>query len=365
MLPYTALPFYPGPVSLHPAVADALGRDYGPSRSDPDFRALYAATCRNLRQLAGTSQEIILPTGEAMLGLWGMLKSVLRPGDAVVSVVTGVFGDGLGDMASALGCKVEKVSLPYDQTVTPQALERTDEAIRRLKPVLITAVHCETPSGTLNPLDELGGLKRDRGVPLFAVDAVASWGGVPMRSDDWRIDLLLGGSQKCLSCPPDMTMAAVSGAAWERIAAVRYQGYDAFLPFHGAGEDPALFPYTPNRPGIAALHASTLALLEEGLPAVFARHEQVAAQCRKGLRAAGFALWPAQDAVPSPTVTAARVPARLVWSEWQAELARQGLVLGGSLGPLSGKVFRLGHMGSQADAGRMAEALKILERFAA
>ena len=106
MSPYAELPFYPGPVSLHPAVIEALGRDYGPSRSDPDFRALYAATCRNLQQLAGTSQEIILLSGEGMLGLWGMLKSVLRPGDAVVSVATGVFGDGLGDMASALGCVV-------------------------------------------------------------------------------------------------------------------------------------------------------------------------------------------------------------------------------------------------------------------
>ena len=159
---------------------------------------------------------------------------------------------------------------------------------------------------------------------------------------------------------PDMTVAAVSAAAWERIAAVRYQGYDAFLPFHGAGEDPALFPYTPNRPGIAALHASTLALLEEGLPAVFERHERVAAQCRRGLGDLGFALWPAGEAVPSHTVTAARVPANLVWSEWREALARQGLILGGSLGPLADKVFSLGHMGPQADAGRMELALQIL-----
>jgi aspartate aminotransferase-like enzyme len=364
MPPYAELPFYPGPVSLHPAVIDALAQDYGPSRFDPDFCELYAATCRNLQQLAGTTHEMILLTGEGMLGLWGTLKSALRPGDAVVSVATGVFGDGLGDMASSLGCVVEKISLPYDCTITPQALERIDDAILRLKPVMLTAVHCETPSGTLNPLEELGALKSDRRVPLFAVDAVASWGGAPVLADAWRIDLLLGGSQKCLACPPDMTMVAVSDAAWERIAAVRYQGYDAFLPFRGAGGNPVLLPYTPNRPGIAALHASTLALLEEGLPAVFERHEKVAAQCRQGLRDLGFALWPAPDAVPSPTVTAARVPAHRAWNEWRGELARKGLIAGGSLGPLNGKVFRLGHMGPQADAGLMARALKVLEQFA-
>ena len=99
-----------------------------------------------------------------MVGLWGALKSCLKAGDKVVTVGTGVFGDGFADMAESLGCVVDKVSFPYDSTITRNDLERIDEAIKRTKPVMITAVHCETPSGTLNPLEELGKLKKERNV---------------------------------------------------------------------------------------------------------------------------------------------------------------------------------------------------------
>lgn len=360
--PYTAMPFYPGPVSIHPDALEALRRDYGPPRFGTDYADLYRATCSNLQKFAGTTHEIVLPTGEGMLALWGALKCTLRPGDPVVTVGTGVFGDGFGDMASSLGCVVEKVSLPYDSTLTEEALDRVDDALRRLKPVVLTAVHCETPSGTLNPLEGLGRLKQERDVPLFVVDAVASLGGAPVHADAWNVDILLGGSQKCFACPPDMSILAVSDAAWERMTEVNYQGYEALLPFHQADQDPMRFPYTPNWPGVAALHASTKALLKEGPIHVFARHEAVAAQCRRGLADLNIPLWTAPDAVNSPTVTAARIPAGFSWPEWKAALADHGLVVGGSLGPMNGKVFRLGHMGTQADAHRMASALAVMEK---
>ncbi len=360
LTPYADLPFYPGPVSLHPDVADALARDYGPPRFGGDFAALYRDCAAMLQKLAGTQNEVILPTGEAMLGLWGALTCTLKPGDPVVCVGTGVFGDGFADMAAALGCIVEKVSTPYNATITPDVLARADAAIRRLNPVMLTAVHCETPSGTLNPLAELGALKKDRGVPLFTVDAVASLGGAPVLADAWNVDILLGGSQKCLACPPDVTIMAVSEAAWARMADVRRQGYDALLPFHNAAEDPSRFPYTPHWRGVAAVHASASALLREGLPAVFDRHERTAAVCREGLARLGIELWPAPGAVNSPTVTAALAPERWTWPEWRDALAESGLVVGGSLGPMAGKVFRLGHMGPQADPQRMARALDVM-----
>lgn len=359
--PYTPLPFYPGPVSLHPAVSEALRQDYGPPRFGEGYANMYKATCRNIQKFAGTDNEVILPTGEGMLALWSALKCTLRPGDPVVAVGTGVFGDGFGDMAAGLGCVVEKVSLPYDSTITPEALERVDDAIRRMRPVLLTAVHCETPSGTLNPLEGLGRLKQERGVPLFVVDAVASLGGAPVQADAWNIDILLGGSQKCFACPPDMSILAVSDAAWERVKEVDYQGYEALLPFHEADRDPMRFPYTPNWFGVAALHAGAEALLREGPLHVYARHEAVAAQCRHGLAALNIPLWTAPDAVNSPTVTAARVPQGFTWPEWKNALAQRGLVVGGSLGPMNGKVFRLGHMGPQADPHRMESALSVME----
>ena len=357
---YVELPFYPGPVTLHPAAAEALRRDYGPPRFGTEYLQLYKATCGMLRRFAGTEHEVVLPTGEGMVALWGAMKSVLKPGDMVLSVGTGVFGDGFADMAAAMGCRAEKISLPYDSTIDERALELVDAAIRRVRPVLLTAVHCETPSGTLNPLEALGCLKAEHGVPLFAVDAVASLGGARVEADAWHVDMLLGGSQKCFGCPADMSMVAVSDAAWARMAEVGYQGYDALLPFHGAEADAMRFPYTPNWFGVAALHAAASAMLDEGLEQIFTRHEAVGQQCREGLARIGLKLWTRPEAVNSPTVTAACVPEGVEWPVWRDELARRGLVVGGSLGPMAGRVFRLGHMGPQADAARMERALCVM-----
>jgi aspartate aminotransferase-like enzyme len=347
----------PGPTTVHPKVLAAMSADYGSGQVEADFLALYDAVGKDLAMLMGTRNDIILMTGEGMLALWAGLKSCLRPGDSVLSVGTGVFGDGIGDMAASLGCRVERVSLSYDSTIGDgDSLERIEAAIRRVTPVMLTAVHCETPSGTLNPLEELGEMKKRLGVPLLYVDAVASVGGVSVLADDWNIDLLLAASQKCLSAPPSLSMIAVSDAAWERMRATGYQGYDSLLPFRTVRED-GRCPYTPYWHGVAALGAAVSMILEEGPDAVYARHEAVAGQCRRGLARLGVRPFPSPEAVESPTVTAALVPEGVAWKDWQATLRRLGLVVAGSFGPLEGRVFRLGHMGVQADAGLMDRAL--------
>ena len=177
-----------------------------------------------------------------------------------------------------------------------------------------------------------------------------------MHMDEWNVDLMLGGSQKCLSCPPSMSMVGVSSAAWERMKEVNYQGYDAILPFRTVRTD-GRCPYTPNWHGVAALYAGTQAIFKEGMDAAFARHEAVAAQCRAGLAELGIKLWTAPDAVNAPTVTAAMIPDGFTWPEWKEALRRHGLICTGSFGPMDGKVFRLGHMGTQAQPYLMEQAL--------
>ncbi len=357
---YAPIPMIPGPVTLHPNVLAALQQDYGSGQVEKDFLPLYAKTGKLLAKLMGTDNEVVLMTGEGMLALWAALKSCLKTGDSVVSVGTGVFGDGIGEMAASLGCRVEAVSLPYDTTIgVGDSLVRIEEAIRRVKPVMLTAVHCETPSGTLNPLRELGEMKKRLGVPLFYVDAVASLGGAPVLADAWNVDLLLAGSQKCLSAPPSMSIIGVSETAWEIMGRVNYQGYDAILPFRTVQED-GRCPYTPYWHGVACLEAAATVLLEEGPENAFARHDTVARQCRQGLAALGIALFPTPGSVNAPTVTAALVPQGFTWPDWQARLRERGLIVTGSFGLMAGKVFRLGHMGTQADASLMERALRVI-----
>lgn len=354
---YAPIPMVPGPVTLHPDVLAAMARDYPSGQIDEAFLPLYARTSSALARLMNSQNDVVLMTGEGMLALWAALKSCLRPGDRVLSVGTGVFGDGIGDMAAAIGCEVCKVSLPYDETIDDLTL--VEEAITRFKPRMITAVHCETPSGTLNPLAALGELRRGLGVELFYVDAVASLGGAPVDVQAWGVDLLLGGSQKCLSAPPSMSFVGVSDAAWRRIEEVAYEGYDALAPFRTVQAD-GRCPYTPYWHGVAALEAATAAIEREGAELVFARHELVAARCRQGLAELGIPLWTAPDAVNSPTVTAARIPDGMEWPVWQQALRKRGLVVAGSFGPMAGKVFRLGHMGTQADISLMDAALEAI-----
>ena len=137
-------------------------------------------------------------------------------------------------------------------------------------------------------------------------------------------------------------------------------GYDALKPFETAVAD-HYFPYTHNWQAMASLNAGAALILEEGLEDCFARHEKVAGYCRQRVAALGLSLFPAGDAVPSPTVTAVNLPPGRDWAGFDRALREKGLVTAGSYGPLAGKVFRLGHMGSQADMDLVGQALQTLQ----
>lgn len=351
------IPMVPGPVVVPESVRQAYRTPYGSGDLETEFIDLYSRTQRLLKAVLGTRDDIVIQSGEGMLALWSALKSCLVPGDRVLSVATGVFGYGIGEMAQSIGADVKTVGFSYDETINDMA--RIEAAIAEFKPRMITAVHCETPSGTLNPLEELGRLKHAYRVPLFYVDAVAAAGGVPVLADDWHIDLCLGGTQKCLSAPPDTCFLSVSSKAWEIIEAVNYVGYDALKPFHRAVRN-RFFPYTPNWQGVAALHAAIELLLNEGLENSYNRHDAVARMCRRRLVEMGIDIFPAAEAIPSPTVTAANIPKGFTWDAWDGKLRQSGLVVAGSYGPLAEKVFRLGHMGAQADMELMEKALNVI-----
>ncbi|MHB1134510.1 MAG: pyridoxal-phosphate-dependent aminotransferase family protein [Chloroflexota bacterium] len=350
------VPMVPGPTSVPADVLAAYTVDYGASDLEEEFFSLYAATEARLQRLLRTRNKVAIMSGEGMVALWGALKSCLQPGDRVLAVATGLFGHGIGDMARGLGAEVETVSFPHDSVAEPGLVE---EAIKRFRPKMVTMVHCETPSGTLNPVYEVGQLVTRFEVPLFYVDAVSSAAGAELRTDDWHIDLGLVGTQKCFSVPPGLAMITVSERAWNVVESINYQGYDALKPWRKALVE-RYFPYTPYWHGLAALEKGCALLEQEGLENVLARHLRVAASCRHGLRELGLALYPQRDEFCSPTVTAVRVPEQIGWTELDRRLRRRGVGVGGNYGELAGKVFRLGHMGSQAREELVAETLSAL-----
>ena len=264
-------------------------------------------------------------------------------------------------MAESVGATVVHVASEWDAQWTLAAVA---DALRAHKPTLVTAVHCETPTGVLRThLDQVGAAIREHAPDaLFYVDCVSSAGGAPVDVDKWHIDLALVGSQKALSCPPNLSVVAVSERAWKRIDDVAYQGYDALQPWKSVASDGALPPYTFDWHSLAALDVALQLLLDEGVENAIARHSAVAAHTRAELAKLGLKTYARAKENASPTVTAFYVPDGWTWAEFDRELRANGLVLTNSFGKVADTLCRIGHMGSQANEEMVDQALAIIAK---
>ena len=351
------LPLLPGPTIVAQEVLNAYHTDYGSADIESEFFDLYDMTQTNLKMILHSKNNMVLMNGEAMVVLWGALKSCLQPGDKVLAVATGVYGYGIGEMARSIGCQVETVGFNYNEAADPNSVEKV---LKKFQPKMVTMVHCETPSGVLNPVAEVGQLVKDYSVPLFYVDAVSSVGGADVKTDLWGIDLCLAGTQKCFSAPPDVGIISVSDQAWDIIRQVNYKGYDALGPWETALAN-RWFPYTLSWHSTAALNRACQLILTEGLENVFQRHLEVAEYCRNRIHEMQLELFPLDEKYSSPTVTAVKIPPGIDWQTLDKKLRSRGMALGNSPDILAGKVFRIGHMGQQANFDLVEHGMDILE----
>ncbi len=315
---------------------------------DPAFIERFKVAEQRIAAIYGTTEhEIILMQGEAVLGLESAARSVVRPGMAVLNLVSGVFGKGFGYWLTAIGAELHELEVPYNEAIDPAAVAAYLDAHPQVKAVSV--VHSETPSGTLNPVREIGPICRSRGV-VTIVDCVSSFGGVELRPQEWQLDLLVAGPQKCLGGPPGMSLMAVSEQAWALIAENPNAPRGSFLSmldwkeqWHGNGK----FPFTPSVSDLHGVSAAAAELLEEGLDASIARHTRVAAACRAGVTAMGLTVWAARDEIAAACATAIRVPDGLTDIGIRDHVrARYGVQL--SAGQGAGPIIRIGHMGANA-----------------
>jgi aspartate aminotransferase-like enzyme len=339
-------------------------RQYAVQRARVESRlAAYLGCARNDEQNDSKRTSVVLMSGEGMLALWSALKSTIVTGQSEVLVVDhGLFGDGLASMARQCGA-ARVYTLEMSWQCAPTA-ETVCDVVRLLGEHadidLVVAVHCETPSGTLNAhLGDIGKAARDADA-LFLVDFVSSSFGTDVQVDAWHIDVGMSASQKVLGSLPDTSILTVSERAWRRIECVGYAGYDALAPWRkccsaataapSSGDDERIvYPYTQNWSAVAALERALTALDAEGKQSVFERHERVAARCRQRLvDECGLQLYAEHSF--SPTVTAVHVPVdRITFDELARRLCDQHRIrIAGNYGPLANKVFRIGHMGTQA-----------------
>ena len=294
-----------------------------------------------------TSHEIILMQGEAVLGLEAAARAVVSPGMPVLNLVSGVFGKGMGHWLAAIGAELHELEVPYDQSVSADAVDAYLTAHPGIR--MVSVVHSETPSGTLNPVREIGPIARRHGA-ITIVDCVSSLGGIELQAEAWQLDLLVAGPQKCLGGPPGMSLIAVSPQAWALIDANPAAPRDSFLSmldwrdtWHGKGR----FPFTPSVSDLHGVLAAAESLLEEGLPAAQARHARIGRATRAGAQAMGLSLWPVTQSIAADCVTAIRLPPAVTDIAVRDHVLRHyGVAL--SAGQGAGNIIRIGHMGDTA-----------------
>lgn len=333
----------PGPTGLPPSVREAGARQMINHRG-PEFAAMLARILDGMKPYFGTTSDIAMITTAGTGGLEAAVVNVLSPGDRVLGVSIGSFGDRFAKIARVYGADVTKVDVEWGQAADPAVLRAELERSAGYKAVLLT--HNETSTGVMNPIPELAAVVREVAPEaLILVDSVSGLGAVPFQMDAWGVDVVVTGSQKAWMAAPGLAMIAASERAWAAMETATMPRVYLDLRAHRESHATGQTPFTPAIAVVYQVDEGLRLMTAEGAASVFARHEACAAASRAGLSALGFELF-ADPRHASRTVTAALVPDDLDWKSFNGELKRRGLVLAGGQGKLTGKIFRLGHLGS-------------------
>ncbi|MDG6905207.1 MAG: alanine--glyoxylate aminotransferase family protein [Nitrososphaerota archaeon] len=355
--------FTPGPTEVSPNVLQAMSKPILNPDIDERFFELYDDLCEKIRKIAGTKSSLFIMAGEGMVALDAAVANLVERKEKVLAISSGVFGDGFADFVENYGGRPVVARAEYDDVVSPNLVERELEKNKDIS--VATFVHCETPSGTVSPLEEIGKVCNDHGVLLIA-DTVSTLGGMPVQADKNHIDICLGASQKCFSAPPGLAIISVSDRAWEKISKRKEQVssfYLSLLEWKRSWLGERVFPYTQSVSDVFALNKAVDMILEEGITKVYRRHAKVAEYLRRSCRELGLELFPKSDEISSDTVTAIKVPKTLDEKELRERMkAKYGAVIAGSWGKLSGRVIRLGNMGYNAQQERAEKVVKALAR---
>jgi len=356
--------YTPGPTVVPPRVLRAMSKQIINPDLDPDFPNWFLETSQLTGKLIHTENEVLILPGEGMLALDAALNSIVKPGDKVLVLASGIFGHGFAGMVK--DCKAEPIVVAtkeYNEVISP---EQVKEALDNNPDIsAITAIHCETPSGTLNPMKEIGKVCKKSDAVLIC-DAVSSIAGTEVRTEEWGIDINLGASQKCISAPPGIAFMSLSEKAIETINERKHipTFYSDLRVWTQSWIADRRLPYTHSISNLYSFRESLDMIHEEGLDSVLKRHLKISDALIAAGESIGLELYPQSKEYASPTVATFKVPEnidgdallKLVWK-------KHSVLLAGAWGPvLGGKVIRFGNMGYGAHPHFAVVALAALEK---
>ena len=332
--------FTPGPTPVPPEVLEAMSRPIIHHRSS-DFRQILGRTLDRLHEVYRTRGDVLLYTASGTGGMESAVSNLTGPGDRVVVVSAGHFGERWTKLAHNFGCEVDELRYEWGEAPAAGDLAARLRELGGVKVVFTT--HSETSTGVVADVQALAAAAKEAGT-LVAVDAVSSLGAVPLETDAWGLDAVVSGSQKALMTAPGLATVSVSADAWSAIADDRPRYYFDWADTREKQErfDPS---FTPAVSIVVGLDVALGLLLDEGLEQAFERHARLGRACRAGVKAMGLELFSPDDD-RSAVVTAIRAPEGIDSGELVQTLRdRQGIVLAPGQGVLKGKIFRIGHIG--------------------
>lgn len=340
---YSNILRHPGPTPIPKRVEHAMARDMISHRSE-NFVKLYRETMERVKPIFGTKQEVLLLPSGGTAALEAAVVNSVSPGDEVVVVTIGAFGDYFVSICEKYGLKVHKLEKEWGAACSKEELADFLKPLSNIKAVFAT--HNETSTGIVNPIAELSAAVHEHSDAIFIVDSVSGAGGATVEMDEWKVDILVTGSQKAMMLPPGLSFAVVSDRAWKVIEDNKPTAYYLNLLTY---RDWAEKGMTPNTPAVSLIQGLSVVcdLIEEegGIAKTVERHEVMKDMVRASMKALSIDLL-TSDEDASPTITAIRTPKGLDLGEYLGHLKKKyHLDFAGALGDLQGKVFRFGHMG--------------------
>lgn len=354
----------PGPSDVHPRVLQAMASPTV-GHLDPYYLQLMDQMQAMLRDVFRTTNPMTMAiSGTGSAGQEATVVNLIEPGDSIVVCVNGVFGGRLAEMAARAGGNVTRVERPWGEVFTPDDLK---PALAAARPKVVALVMAETSTGAWQPIEEISRLVHDAGA-LLLVDAVTALGGVPVEVDAWQIDAVYSGTQKCLSCPPGLAPVSFSPRAVEAIhkrkTKVQSWYLDVSLLAAYWGQQ-RVYHHTAPINMTYGLYEALRLVLEDGLPACWARHRLNHEALAAGLAALGID-YTAQPGHRLPQLNAVRVPEGIDDAQIRSGLlTRFGIEIGAGLGDFKGKVWRIGLMGYASRRNNVLLLLAALEQLLA
>jgi aspartate aminotransferase-like enzyme len=338
--------FLPGPTEVRPETLAAMDQPVIGHRSE-QIQALIGETQPELKHLFGTKRPVYISTSSATGMMEAAITNLSR--QRVLCLVCGAFSGRFHAIAEATGRQADRLAVEWGEPNLPDDLRRVLQAEPN-RYDLVTVVHSETSTGTLNPLREIAAVVAEFDDILLAVDTVSSMAGAPLRMDDWALDYVLTGAQKALALPPGLALAAASDRALARAAQIEHRGFYFDLLKFEQSMDRLMTPNTPAVSLMFALRCQLEHIVDEGLETRWQRHQQMADHTHHWVaRMAGETGRRFEIVAPpgyrSPTVTAMRLPEEMNGPEVVSRLRERGYAIAAGYGKLKQETIRIGHMG--------------------